>query len=295
MHLLLAGIGAIVVGTGDFIGGTAARRDHPRSVAILGFIVGTLLLAAIVPFGGGSPTAADLGWSAVSGVGAAVGVFTLYRGFQRAPMGLVAPIAAVIGGAIPVVGGLAAGESVTTAAGFGLLAGAAAVVLVSRPARANAAAGGPDAESDAASDAEAARRAQLSGIGHGVATGIAFGVLLLALAYVGDDAGYVPVLVSRITSTTLLIAHALATGWSLFPVRAARPLAALAGVLTSLGGLLYFLAISVGPVLESAAVYALFPASTVVLAWAIHRERLSLAQIVGVTLALVATVLLSIG
>lgn len=287
MHLLLAGLGAIVVGTGDFVGGTAARRDHPRSVAILGFIVGTVILAAMAPFGGGSLTTADVGWSALSGVGAAVGVFTLYRGFQRAPMGLVAPIAAVIGGAVPVVGGLVAGEAVSTVGVLGLLAGATAIVLVSRPATGT--------NDDGELDLEARRRAQLSGVGHGVVTGVAFGVLLLALTYVGDDAGFMPVVVSRITSTALLVAHALATGWSLFPVRAARPLAALAGVLTSLGNLLYFLAISVGPVLESAAVYVLFPASTVVLAWVVHRERLSTGQVAGVVLALAATVLLTIG
>jgi len=279
VHILLAGLGALVVGAGDFVGGTATRRDVPHAVATISFLTGTVFLAAMFPFFDGQATGQDYWWGAVSGVGGAIGVFTLYRGFQRAPMGLVSPIAAVVGAAVPVIGGLTLGEEPNLAVTLGLLLGALAIVLVSLS---------PE-------DAHAASGARRLAVGHGLVTGLGFGILLMALALVDSDAGMGPLVVSRTTSLMLLVAQGLVVKRVMWPARGVRLVAGAGGLLTSAGNMLYFLALGFGSIVASTAAYALFPASTVVMARLFHDERLTRMQTGGVGLALLAAVLLGIG
>lgn len=276
MHLLLAGIGAVVVGAGDFSGGTATRRDVPHPVAALSFLVGAFALLALTPFFGGSPEATDMTWGAVSGVGGMIGVFTLYRGFSSAPMGLVSPIAALVAAMVPVVGGLVLGEALGEWGTLGLSVGLVAVVLVSIT---------PASGID--------RGARLSGVAHGLVTGVGFGIQLLALALVGDDAGLLPVVASRTVGFCLLGGYLVLAGRRLLPLPGARPITVTAGVLTALGNLLYYLAVGLGPIAITTAVYALFPVSTVVMARLVHHERLSARQMVGVGLAIAAASILA--
>ncbi len=276
MHLVLAGIGAVVVGAGDFSGGTAARRDFPHPVAALSFLVGAIGLLALTPMFGGSPGTADMTWGAISGVGGMIGVFTLYRGFASAPMGLVSPIAALVAVMVPVVGGLVLGEDLGRWGALGLAVGLFAVVLVSiTPA------------------IGLSRQTRLSGVAHGLITGLGFGVQLLALALVGDEAGLLPVVASRAVAFFLLGGYLVFTGRRLIPNRAARPITVTAGLLTALGNLLYYLAVGVGPIAITTAVYALFPVSTVVMARLVHHERLPARQLVGVGLAIAAAAILA--
>ena len=277
VHIVLAGLGAAVVGVGDFLGGTGSRKDVPHAVAALSFLAGGAFLACLLPFVDGVAALQDILWGAVSGLGGAVGVFALYRGFQHAPMGLVSPIAAVVMTAVPVVGGLALGERIGPATMLGLALGLAAVVLVSL-------APGPTA-------GPAARRSALS---HGVITGIGFGVLLLALALVGDGAGLAPVVASRLVSFGVLVGQGLVVGRSMFPRRGVRLISTGAGVFTATGNALYYLAVGVGPIVASTAVYALFPVTTVVMARLVHNERMTSLQTVGVVAALTAAVLLTV-
>ena len=65
------------------------------SVAFLAGISATLctgVIALVVP---GSPTAADLAWAVLAGLGSGVGTGFLYRGFASGRMGVVAPVSAV--------------------------------------------------------------------------------------------------------------------------------------------------------------------------------------------------------
>ncbi len=276
MHLVLAGIGAVVVGAGDFSGGTATRRDLPHPVAALSFLVGAIGLLALTPLFGGSPTVADMTWGAISGLGGMVGVFTLYRGFASAPMGLVSPVAALVAAMVPVAGGLVLGEALGKWGAIGLAVGLIAVVLVSvTPA------------------VGLTRQARLLGVGHGLITGVGFGIQLLALALVGDDAGLLPVVASRAVGFGLLGGYLVLNRRRFFPLQAARPATITAGLLTALGNLLYYLAVGLGPIAITTAVYALFPVSTVVMARLVHHERLSARQMVGVGLAVVAASILA--
>lgn len=278
MHIVWAGLGAVIVGAGDFAGGAATRRDQPLRVTTLAFAFGAVFLLAFVPLFGGAPTSADLWWGALSGVGGAFGVFALYRGFQRAAMGLVAPVAAVITVTVPVVGGVVAGERPSLLVWTGLLVAFAAIVLISM---------GP---------AVSTTGSRWSAVGHGLATGVGFGGLLLAITQIGAEAGLMPIVAGRFVSFVLSLGLAFIVGAGLVPSsRPAFLITLVSGVLTGSGNALYYLALTEGPIVSSTVIYSMFPASTVVLAWLIYDERLRIAQMAGVVLALVATGLLVAG
>src|SRR6187551_1478768 len=91
----LALLGAASWGTGDFLGGVAARRIHVLAVLVLSQAIG--LGGAVVwllASGDGMPGAGDLLPAAGAGACGAIGLAALYRGMAVGAMGIVAPISA---------------------------------------------------------------------------------------------------------------------------------------------------------------------------------------------------------
>ena len=89
-------------GTSDFLGGYAVRRANAFLFAVvfnLGglILVGTLAAASHAPF----PQGRTVAWTLAGGVfgGAAVAIF--FRALSAGKMGVTAPVAAVLGAAIP--------------------------------------------------------------------------------------------------------------------------------------------------------------------------------------------------
>ncbi len=93
-----------VWGASDFLGGVGARRANAflftAIVHISGLVVvGTLALMTRAPF----PGRASLVWSLIAGSVAGLALALFYRSLASGNMGLVAPVAAVLGAAIPAV------------------------------------------------------------------------------------------------------------------------------------------------------------------------------------------------
>jgi uncharacterized membrane protein len=94
-------------GASDFLGGYASRRTNAFVLtAIAHFsgmvLVATLALASHSPF----PSRTAIEWALVAGIsgGGALGIF--YRALATGRMGLTAPVAAVLGAAIPTAFGM---------------------------------------------------------------------------------------------------------------------------------------------------------------------------------------------
>ncbi|WP_448256857.1 hypothetical protein [Microbacterium aurum] len=85
MSAVLAFVGALVYGSADFLGGLAARRLRPLVVTGVAAASGAALLGILAPIAGGTPTAADLLWGALSGVTGAVTIGLLYACLARGP------------------------------------------------------------------------------------------------------------------------------------------------------------------------------------------------------------------
>jgi len=83
---VLALLAALDYGTSDFAAGLASRRFAAGAVTGAEQAIGLLIAAAAVilaPHGG--PGAGELGWGALSGLGAAVGLLALFHGLSIAP------------------------------------------------------------------------------------------------------------------------------------------------------------------------------------------------------------------
>src|SRR5574338_722269 len=107
----LALLGAASWGTGDFLGGVAARRVHVLTVLVLSQAIGLAGATVwLVVSGDRLPGAGDLLPAAGAGACGAVGLAALYRGMAVGAMGIVAPISAA-SPVVPLAVDLARGSS----------------------------------------------------------------------------------------------------------------------------------------------------------------------------------------
>jgi drug/metabolite transporter (DMT)-like permease len=276
--ILLAACSAVVYGAGDFLGGVAARRVPALVVAAWAQIVGLLVLAVVAPVWPHPHLgAAAWGWGAVGGCFGAIGISMFYAALSRGPMAVAAPLAALVGTLIPVIVGIVDGDRPSVVGWVGVVVALPAIVLVAR---------GPSA---------GASRLAPATLAMSVVAGVGFGGFFVAFSRIPDGAGMVPLLSARFASVGLL-------GLALL-VRHRRPTVGLgdrwsvlgAGVSDVTANGLYLLAITRGLLSVIAVVSAMYPASTVVLARLVLRERLSPGQRVGLGCAAVSVALVALG
>ena len=261
-------------GSGDFTGGLAARRVGPFLTVLISYTVGLLLLVivALARFEQLPPTA-DLVWGALAGLLGMAGLGFLLRGFAAGRMGIVAPVSAVLAAAIPVVfAALTEGlPRVLQLSGFGLAL--VSIWLLSRP---EPLGGRPE------------------GLGMALLAGLGFGFFFTALGQVGDTSVFWPLVAGRLVSCALMAAFALGTRRPVIIPGLPLGLLALAGVLDVGGNLFFLLAVQGGRLDIAAVLGSLYPAVTAILAWLITRERMIPLQVIGVAVAIVAIVLITI-
>lgn len=266
-------LSAFSFGAGDFAGAVAARRAGALAVVAGAHGVGlvALLLAAVVvrpPL----PDAGGIALGLTAGVAGAVGLAALYRGMSMGSMGLVTALAGAGSLAIPLAASAVLGATIGPLQLAGVLAAAAA-----------AAAGG------GASRGEVGRRALLLA---GLAA-VAFGAwyVLVDLAARNGDPLWALVL-SRASSSILTGLVAIGrVDRHRFPVR----IVAAAGLFDVGGNVLFVLARDSLPVGLAAALTGMYPVVTMLLARVILGERLSRLGLLGVALALLGVVLISVG
>lgn len=261
-------------GAGDFCGGLASKRVHVYSVIITSQIIGVnLLIGLALAFGEKMPPPDHLLFGGVGGVAGAVGLIGLYRALATSRMGVAAPVAGVIGAALPMIVG-AVTEGLPGAPqfiGFGLAF--VAVWFISR------------------ADGTAFRWHDL---GLPLMAGLGFGVFFVFISRASATAVLWPLVAARLSSLgTMLFIATIHRQPRLTPTLH-LPLIVLVGVLEVGGNAFYALAGQVGRLDVAAVVSSLYPATTVWLAWLILKERMTRAQSIGIVAALAAIVLISI-
>lgn len=277
MAVLLALCSAATYGVGDFFGGLAARRAPATAILLWSHVVGVALLLAVATVVGGELTARDVTLGVVGGLAGAAGVGLLYQALAIGPMSAVAPVTALLAAVVPVSAGLIKGERPGITAAIGMLAAVAAIVLVS------------------AEGGGSLRPSDLRGVMLALGAGLGFGLFFVALSYTGDDSGVWPLVGARATSVTAVGALALAgrVGAGVPPGQP-RLLTAGAGALDVMANVLYLFAIREGLLSVVSVLASLYPASTVVLAWIVLRERFAPMQRAGLLLAVPAAALMAI-
>jgi drug/metabolite transporter (DMT)-like permease len=147
------------------------------------------------------------------------------------------------------------------------------------------------AGSESAGHGQLTRRTLVRALG----SGSGFGLYFVLLAETHKDAGVWPLIPGRLTGMTLLVLVALVSGRLSALPRPAWRLTAACGVCDSTANVLYILAVQRGLLSLVAVLTALYPASTVLLARVVLKERLGRKQLAGLAVALAAVTLVAAG
>ena len=261
-------------GVGDFLGGLKSRALNPIAVLVVAQPVGLAFVGIWVAARGEGPPGDEVLWACFSAVLGTTGLVAFYRGMAAGALSIVAPIAGA-GAAIPVVWGLANGESPSVYQEAGFVAAFVGVVLASIERR-------PDTARLAA------------GVGWAAIAMVAFGGYYVPMHAASQDDYLWPAFLFRLTSVALI-----AVAWLVLRPRRARSpdLPALAAIgLLDTGGNVFFAAASTRGLVSVVSILAsLYPVVTVLLARAFLHERVQRSQELGVAFALAGIVLVSAG
>ena len=279
--ILTAAGSAALFGSADFMAGLASRRIPAVVVTAISYAVGLAVVGAVAllspPMTVNGP---DLAFSAVSSVTGVVGVVTLYAAFATGRLSIVAPLTAGISAAGPALFDIARGARLSVLSISGLVLAIVAVVVVS--------AGHAPREGGAR---------PTRAIALAVVSGVSFAISIVALSLVGHAAGLAPLLMQRVLGTAALVPVAL---WLVFarsrpssrrPDRRTLAMAGTVGVVDATAMIVLLLSIRLGPLAVASVISGLYPVVTIVLAHFILEERMTVAERVGITMALGAVVL----
>ncbi|GAB4579411.1 MAG: DMT family transporter [Anaerolineales bacterium] len=280
LGIFLALTSAFVWGSGDFSGGFATRKSNPYHVLALSTFsgIGLLVICALV-WQEAWPSLKSVGWAIIAGVWGIIGLAALYRALSKDDAARVAPVSAVIGAALPV------GFSALTLGlpepirlvGFALAF--VGIWLVSQ---------GETVSLDETRPHPFSRPGFLLAC----LAGVGFGGYFILIAQVEPGKVFTPLVVAR--TTAFLISMGIVRFYRLpFPKLTTSPIALLAGVLDAGGNIFYLLAHQFARLDVVVVLASLFPATTVILAALILKEKVSRGQWVGVVVCLLAIALIS--
>jgi drug/metabolite transporter (DMT)-like permease len=279
--ILLSLLASMCWGTADFTGGLVTRRASVIAVLFMVEAVGlALVLAAVVITREPVPDGEAILLSLAAGVSGVTALGLFYSALSIGTMSIVAPISAS-GAALPVVVGLATGDTLTTLAAAGLAVTMVGVILASL---------------EAVEEEEVhqhTRRARLS-VALALGAALGFGGYF-AISDPAADASVLWLLVFvRIVAVPVLLALLVIRGIRI-PGGRDRALLTGAGALDVTATGLYGVANTLGALSIVAVAGSLYPVTTVLLARGVLGERLRPVQGVGVALALAGVVLLAAG
>lgn len=280
---------AVLWGGGDFSGGMAVKLAGGRlasalRVVLIGHTVSLCLLIAFAVLRGDRfPQGAALYWGLGAGVAAAVSLSTFYVALSRGAMGAAAAVSGLLTAAIPAAVSIGIEGSPGGLRVGGFLVAALAIWLI---------AGAPATEESG----------QVSGatVALAVFSGVGFGVYFVALKFAGEAGLLWPMATVRMGSvTTCLVLMAVSAagtrGESAVRIPRAAALWALGPALLDTSGNLLFMAATRAGRLDVAAVLAaLYPASTILLAAWMLRERPTRQQMWGMAVAVAAVVMITL-
>jgi len=257
-----------VWGVSDFLGGIGAKRANAflftSVVHLSGLVLATALaLAEGLPLPGRAATL----WALAGGTSGGAALALFYRALATGKMGLVAPVAAVLGAGIPtIVTAFREGfPGWRHAAGF-LLAGVG-VWLISRTEE-----GGDRPE----------------GLGLAVLAGCGFAGFYLCTHQAGNGSALWIAVGSRFASFVVTAVIVVAGGFLGALPRPVFGIAVLGGICEITGSTAFVRAAQIGRLDSAAVISSLYPAVTVVLARIFLHEHFSRGRTLGMVAALAA-------
>ena len=276
--IALALLSAIGFGVSDFVGGIASRGVAALRVVLVSYPIVMVLLGVLAAVVGGPITAGAVIWGSLGGIGQACGVWWLYAALGAGPISVVSPLAAVLTAAVPVGVGLAIGDRPGPVAAAGVALAMVAVVLVSRQAT----------DEDATPHRFTKSVAALT-----VGSGVAFGLNFVLIHQAPVESRLWPLLFARISASILVIVVAATSHNLRLPSGKSLRLALTLPVLDAGANVAMLLALHASLLSLTGVLISLYPASTVVLAMVVLRERVTRWQMLGMVLAAVSVAMIA--
>jgi drug/metabolite transporter (DMT)-like permease len=236
--------------------------------------VAAVLLGVLAATAGGPVRPGAMLWGSLYGISQAVGVYWFYAAVSAGPISVVSPLAAVLNAAVPVAVGVALGERPGETAAAGVALAMVAVILVSRES---------PADEDVRTHRFTSKVAWLT-----VGSGVAFGLDFVLLHQAPAECRLWPLFFARAAATVLVFAVAAMSNNLQLPTRTPLRLAVAAALLDTCANITMLLAIQKWMLSLASILISLYPATTVILAIIVLRERLTRWQALGMILAAVS-------
>jgi drug/metabolite transporter (DMT)-like permease len=280
LALAISLAGAASWGVSDFLGGQQTRRLPVLGVLAVSQPAGLVLIALLIALTGADSISAEkLGIAFVAGVASVGGLAAFYSAMAMGTVSVVAPIAA-LGVVVPVVVGLAQGESPAAIQLVGLVPAIAGVVILSYKEQ-------PDRP-------DAARAAHIS-ILLAIVAGLGFGILFIGFDTAAADRPGWAICAVRVGGIATVLAALLVSRPRLDGVRAAWPVLIVIGAFDVTATILIAFASTKGVLPVVAVGGSMYPAFTIALAHGVLGERLARLQWTGVFLALAGVAMIAAG
>ncbi len=302
--MVLGLLSALSWGAGDFCGGLISRYTSTFSAVFTAQFVGWIgTLVFVAAAGEAAPTSETVIFGATAGAFGVSGLVCFYYALGRGTMGVIAPLAALIGAGVPVLLAIYNGELVSLVRLGGIGLALAAVVLISLPA------------GEKTADERRRVRIALADLPLVVLSGLGFAGFFVFIGHATAGGGlWWPLTIVRTTGVAMVMAgfgylmlrarpaplrerigHILGTQ-HLHRLPFSRPtlgaIFVLAGVGDLAGNAFFVLAQHVGAFSVAVVLASLYPVMTTVLAVLLLHERLRRSQVVGVVLATLSVALL---
>jgi drug/metabolite transporter (DMT)-like permease len=262
---------SLTYGVADFTAAIAARRVSALTVAMGTQVVGVLLVLPLLPFLPGRVSVPALVIGGLAGGAGIFGLATYLKAMAAGPIGVVSPLAAVSGAAVPVAwGAIVLGETFSSLQMVGIGLALVSVVVV------------------AWVPGTAVGAADLRSVAMGLAAGVLFGSYFIALDATPIDSGLWPLVSGRVLGIAVILVVMRALSRPTHP-GPALGLVVASGVLDMTANVLFLLATRGGLLSVSALLSSLYPVVALVLARTLLQERVHPVQGLGVVGSLIAT------
>jgi drug/metabolite transporter (DMT)-like permease len=278
LSILYGLFAAVGWGAADFTGGLASRRTGAYRTVLYGEVVGLFfIISAVILIKEARPAWPALALAGTAGAIGTTGLLMLYHSLAVGKMSIATPVSALMAAAIPVLAGtvIEGFPGVWTFLGFGL--SLAAIWLISR---------------EAGNDSHILKH--ISELRLPLLAGIGFGTYFILMHSAAQTSTIWPMIASRSGGALIMLLYMSLRRDTWRVTRGAWPYIAINSLLDAGGNALYLLSSRAGRMDVAAVLSSMYPAVTVLMAALILKERVARSQAIGILLALVAIVLLTL-
>jgi drug/metabolite transporter (DMT)-like permease len=272
--LLLALGASLAWGVADFVGPLISRTLGTLRVLFWAQIGGVAAIAIAVAIRGEGPGGWKVLFAIAAAIGGTAGLYAYYRGMQLGAMSVIAPIAGA-SAVIPVIFGIATGESPTAGQIVGIVCALVGVALAS------------------IEHHEGSRRVA-AGVGLALLAAAGFGFYFPWMHEAGKVDFWWASLIFRTSALLLVVAAVSARKPDLRLRRRDLAIVVAVGIGDTLGNALFAASSSHGLVSLTSVLASLYPIVTVLLAAVVLHEQIARTQKAGIILTLAGVVLISV-